>query len=595
MLLGDIDDRVILPFKKNSIGSQGGLFKIMQKSSWLRGKTAFVIILIIAIGVCFRFANLDRKVYWGDEVYSSLRIFGYTTEQMHREIAIGKPVKAEVLQQFQSRSPQHGVAQTVQVLVQEDSHLTPLYFVLARLWGNWFGDSTVAMRSFSVVLSVIMLPGLYWLAMELFGNSVIAGTSVLLATISPVQLIFAQEARFYSLWILTTVLSSAALLRALRINTWASWGQFTIALIANLYAQFLAVLTLGGYAVYVLITTLLQPAVSTQDLFVQDLSTQDLSTNGRNRRNWSALFRFAIAAGVGFMTLGPWLWIFLHREADDTDDSLSKAKTLAKAAKNLFVVFSRGFIDFNWNRNASSPQLILLGILTLICLGIVLAAMRRLFQETKLRSSLFVVILLMSSLLPLLPMSLKDALPARYLLPSYLALELALAYLLGTNLQNPQACRPRWVWSAATVFLVTLGLLSCGSIVRAEDWWVKQYSSCNPDIAQLVNRAAKPLVISDGNGVRTFDHAMSNVVSLARLVKPETQFQVFLEKQLPESIPIADGFSDRFLLTPSKALLSKLEAQYPGKLHPEVTGSDNGYRNGQNYCLWRLPATEPAG
>jgi uncharacterized membrane protein len=571
----------------------------MQKSSWLRGKIAFVLILVITIGVCFRFANLDRKVYWGDEVYSSLRIFGYTTEQMHREIAIGKPVKADVLQQFQSRSPEHGIAETVQVLVQEDSHLTPLYFVLARLWANWFGDSTVAMRSFSVVLSVIMLPSLYWLAMELFGNSAIAVTSVVLATISPVQLIFAQEARFYSLWILTTVLSSATLLRALRINTWVSWGQFTIALIANLYAQFLAVLTLGGYAVYVLITTLLQPSIfhqdlSTQGLSTQGLSTQDLSKNGEKRRNWSALFRFAIAAGVGFMTLVPWLWIFLHREADDTDDSLGKAKTIAKAAKNLFVVFSRGFIDFNWNRHASSPQLILLGILTLICLGLVLAAMRRLFQETTLRSSLFVIILLMSSLLPLLPMSLKDALPARYLLPSYLALELALAYLLGTNLQNPQACRPRWLWSAATVFLVILGLLSCGSIVRAEDWWVKQYSSCNHDVAQLVNRAAKPLVISDGNGVRTFDHAMSNVVSLARLVKPETRFQVFLEKELPESIPIADGFSDRFLLTPSKALFAKLNAQYPGQLHPEVDGSDNGYRNGQAYCLWRLPATDPA-
>jgi uncharacterized membrane protein len=544
----------------------------MQKSSWLRGKIAFVIVLIISISIFFRFSNLDRKVYWGDEVYSSLRIFGYSTAQMHREVTTGQPIPSASLQQFQMRSPQHGLPETLQVLAQEDAHLTPLYFILARIWADWFGSSTAALRSLSVVFSVVMLPGLYWLAMELFANPTIAWTGVVLAAISPVQLVFAQEARFYSLWMLTTVWSSAALLRAMRVKTGASWGQFTLALMANLYAQLLAVLALAGYAVYVVIATIVKPT---------DQPTA--------KRDWKTLIQFTIAAGVGFASLVPWLWIYLHHEADDPDASATKTKSLVKSVKNLFVLFSRAFVDFNWDANASKLQLVMLGLLTLTCLAIVVAALRRLMRETKRRSGLFVVILFLSTLLPLLPMSLKDALPARYLLPSYGGLQLALAYLLGTNLQNPQACRPRWLWSVATVFLVTIGLFSCGSIARADSWWVKQFGTCNGQVAQMINQAAKPLVVSDGNGRRTFDHALSNVISVARLVKPETQFQVFSEKALPESIALANGFSDRFLLTPSPLLLAKLEAQYPGQIQPAVGGSDQGYRNGRDFCLWRLP------
>jgi len=33
---------------------------------------------LILLGIFFRFVNLDRKVYWIDETYTSLRISGHT-------------------------------------------------------------------------------------------------------------------------------------------------------------------------------------------------------------------------------------------------------------------------------------------------------------------------------------------------------------------------------------------------------------------------------------------------------------------------------------------------------------------------------------
>ncbi|MGB3201159.1 MAG: hypothetical protein WBA99_09660, partial [Nodosilinea sp.] len=42
---------------------------------WIWGRR--VAIVAIAVGLILRFANLDRKVYWHDEAYTSLRVAGY--------------------------------------------------------------------------------------------------------------------------------------------------------------------------------------------------------------------------------------------------------------------------------------------------------------------------------------------------------------------------------------------------------------------------------------------------------------------------------------------------------------------------------------
>ena len=38
----------------------------------------FLIITVLVIGIFFRFANLDQKVYWGDEVTNSIHSSGHS-------------------------------------------------------------------------------------------------------------------------------------------------------------------------------------------------------------------------------------------------------------------------------------------------------------------------------------------------------------------------------------------------------------------------------------------------------------------------------------------------------------------------------------
>ena len=237
----------------------------------------FVIVLLV-LGICFRVVNLDRKVYWGDEVYTSIRVSGYTTAEIVQTVTQA-PTTAGALQKFQRPSADKGLSGTIQGLITEEPQLTPLYFISLRFWTTWFGDSVTAARSLSVVFGLLALPCLYWFCLELFGSSTVGLIAVALVAISPLHLVYAQEARMYSLWILTTLFSGATLLRAIRLPTWANWLSYTLAVMLTLYASFLSVVVLLGYGAYVFLMTI--------------------------RRQRSLFFAYLLATLVGFITFSP--------------------------------------------------------------------------------------------------------------------------------------------------------------------------------------------------------------------------------------------------------------------------------------------------
>ncbi len=51
-----------------------------------------VFIFVLVLGIIFRFVNLDKKYYWADESYTSLRISGYTERELIQEFSNKKNV-----------------------------------------------------------------------------------------------------------------------------------------------------------------------------------------------------------------------------------------------------------------------------------------------------------------------------------------------------------------------------------------------------------------------------------------------------------------------------------------------------------------------
>jgi uncharacterized membrane protein len=282
--------------------------------------------------------------------------------------------------------------------------------------------------------------------------------------------------------------------------------------------------------------------------------------------------------------------IFLTRQVVDNRDAEGVVGVMSGrlAIRNWFELLRRLVIDFNTTPSTSIGWAIGLTAMTGLLIGLLILGFRRLMQERGLPVWLFILTLTLPLPLCFFDRSLQGLLPSRYLLPSYIGLQLVLAYWLG---QQTIACWSaterralRAVWSVIMAAIVAAGVLSCGQAIAADHWWNKHFSNCNPAIARIVNQAPNPLIISDGTGGKFFDHGLSNILSLSRSVRPGTQFQLTTEMAAP--MTIATGFSDRFVVTPSAILRDRLEQQYPGKLQP-LLELENPYR-GSPVCLWRL-------
>lgn len=92
----------------------------------------------------------------------------------------------------------------------------PLYYALLHGWMRLFGESEIAVRSLSVVASVLLVAVIYRLGTRLFGAQM-GLLAAFIAAVSPFQIYYAQEARMYALLALLgalTVWASVELARA---------------------------------------------------------------------------------------------------------------------------------------------------------------------------------------------------------------------------------------------------------------------------------------------------------------------------------------------------------------------------------------------
>ncbi len=192
-------------------------------------------------------------MYWYDETFTSLRISGYTETEVVQQLFNGDEINVKDLQKYQRFNSEKGVTDTVKGLALEEAQLPPFYFVIARYWVQCFGSSVAAIRSLSAVISLLVFPCLYWLCLELFGTPLIGWMAVALVGVSPFHVLYAQEARMYSLWTVTILLSSASLLRAIRVKTRLGWGIYALTLTLAFYSYLYSVLIAIGHGIYMVI------------------------------------------------------------------------------------------------------------------------------------------------------------------------------------------------------------------------------------------------------------------------------------------------------------------------------------------------------
>ncbi len=522
--------------------------------SWLR----FLMIFLLVMGILFRFFNLDGKVFWHDETYISLRISGYTINQAKQQLFNNRVIGEESFAQFQGVNPEKSLNDTIMTLAKEDSQHPPLYYVIARLWMQFFGNSVMAIRSLSACISLLVFPCVYWLCRELFNVPLsVPGVAIALMAISPIHLVYAQEAQEYILWLVTILLSSASLLQAMRLESqdvkgrkqpdlFAIWSIYAVTLAISLYTFLWSAFVAVAHGIYVIITAKCQ-------------LTETVRT-------------YLLASLVAFLAFMPWLTIVSGEffkfliSADKTTTQLS----LMPIFPFLMMQLSRIFFDIDLRLDNPLNYLIIPIILTLVGYSIYF-----LCRTTNYKVWFFLITLIVVPALPLiLPSLIAGGIQAStepYLIPSYLGIQVTVAYLLATQVYNGSVSR-RSIWQIIMALVIICGLISSKVSSQAETWWNKGMSYDNPQVAQIINQRTRPLLISDALG-----NNYGNVFSLSYLLEPKVRFLLVNSQKIPK---IPDGFTDVFLFNPSDIWREQIEKKY--KLKTDIVYSDN------YYSVWKL-------
>ncbi|MGQ4647964.1 glycosyltransferase family 39 protein [Lyngbya aestuarii] len=484
-------------------------------------KLQILVVVLLILGILLRFYNLDRKVYWGDEVYTSLRISGYTETELVQRVFTGDVISQQDLQKYQHPNSEKDLRDTIDALVSKPEH-PPLYYLMARFWVQSFGSSVAVIRSLSALISLLAFPCIYWLCLELFNSPSTGLVAVALLAVSPFHVLFAQEARQYSLWIVTILLSSAALLRAIRLKTKVGWVVYTITVALGFYSHLLYGLVALGQGIYVFVLEKLR---------------------------WTKIVTaYCFAAITALLAFSPWLWVIVTRFAKLQSNTAHLSQDKSNFILLWLLNLSRIFTDFNQGPSAINPLLYLIAILAGYSLYI-------LCRETAKPTWLFILTLTGVTGLALIMSDLilggQRSTIARYPIPCYLGIQLAVAYLLTSKITSFSAShQQRKRWRLTMNFLLFSGILSCVINSQMMVWWNKGpfKTRYNPQIAQIINQAEQPLLISDSSAER--------VLSLSYLLKPKVKLQLVVAPTMPK---IPSGFSDVFLYQPSDQLRSQLE------------------------------------
>jgi uncharacterized membrane protein len=455
--------RQLVPFNKKKRHAQANYLDAFK----------LCIIVILLVGVVFRVVRLDHKFYAEDEVRTSLRISGYTQTEVIQQIYDHHIIPVESLDKYKFPHPETSLTDTVQVLMTHPEH-PPLYYLMAHVWVKvlmrWFDHPVPVIRSLSFLISLIAFPGIYWLCLELFKSRLIAGLAVALVAISPLHIVYAQEARQYSLWTVAILLSSAALLRAIRINTKINWGVYTATLIMGLYSHLLFGLVAIAQGIYV-------------------ITTQGFHLN-------KAVIRYFKSTLIGAIIFLPWSWAImsysfqLHKTMSGVEGETSLSRLIDQWFRNINRVFFDGD----------------LGSANIIIVILVIYALYFLWRNAPKRVWLFIVALIG---LPALTLMIPDLIfggsrstRLRYLIPSYLGIQLTFAYLFGTQMAAVSTWKQR-LWRICAITIISGGVIGCVvSSPREVIWSMDDNSEYYIKIGQVINQATHPLVITDASPIQ---------------------------------------------------------------------------------------------
>lgn len=452
-----------------------------------------LLIALIVVGVALRFMGLDRKLYWIDEVYSSITLSGKTYAEVFSEFEkLPDEPSLGALQAFLKFNPDRSISDVVRNLKTEDPHHSPLYYIGARAFGSAFGDTPAALRAFAALLSLLALAAFWWLFGELAIDRV---TGLAIVALSPLHLVLAQNNREYSLWGALIVAATAALVRAVRPTDrtsrvqYSAWLLYAVLMSLAFYTHIFTFTLLAAHAVFILM---------------------------ERRRALPLLFAFA--AAVAIVAYLPWL-LSMKAHSALIKEWMAWLTVPAKFRFQLLSAASntsRVFFDFHQAVSYLVPALIALAAIALV------GAWARAGHPQRRLPLALIAVPPMIFLAADLAFKWHSFTVGRYLLPTWVGFQLAVAGMIA----NWRAVRSR-LGNAVLAGLLALQLASCAKYLLARTWW----HTAPPSLAAAAEHLRKEPGVIMARRPHETHGTLIELMSLSSILPAETRVVFFRKNE----------------------------------------------------------------
>ncbi|SBO42465.1 glycosyltransferase family 39 protein [Cyanobium sp. NIES-981] len=480
-----------------------------------RSPWSWALLALLVVAAVLRFHNPAQHWLSHDEVHTALRTAGFPQEQIARLAVPSTTLKAGDLQRFLHLSPDHGWAATLRQLVRHPEH-PPLYFLLARLVREASGDAMARVRQLSALFSLLTLPAMAWLGREASGQRGLAAVVAVTTAVSPLHLLYAQEARPYSLLLLLSALACAAYLRLRRLPGPRLFWGYVLSLLAGLYTSLIFLVVPLSHGLHALLA----------------------GRHRAQRRRWAGATALAL---LGFL---PWLSVMglrLHALLSHT----AWLRTAAPPASGPLIRslhWSAPFLDLGAPPPPWWPWLVLP-----VLLGLALAGAHHLARRGG-GDWLLLVLLPAVNLLALESADLlsggRHALTTRYLLPGLLGVQLLVAAAIWGLIASRSS---RAVGGMVLLLCVLAGSVSCLSILRADSWW-SRYAFHQPAELQRVLEACPGSVLR----VVISPTSTGEAISLAQRLDGRTRVHFAARHATSPAVPVLHRSALGQVLMPSR-------------------------------------------
>ncbi len=488
------------------------------------------LLLILALGAGLRLSQVPAKVLSGDEVYSALHISGSSLARVKSELADGHVHPVHAWQTQLRHRPGSQAMDTTLALAREAPEHPPLYYLAARGWQRQFAADPTDLRLLSALFGIALIPAIALLAWELWQTTAAVLMSAALVSLCPLDVLYAQDLREYSLWATLIALLGWLLLRAFRTGLPRDWMLYGAGLTALLYTDLLSLGLLAAFSLLPLVP------------------------------DWRQSRRALLLTHAGaLIAFSPWMAVAVHGQYLQRGSSFWSVSSLPLPllSWNWGLNLTRLWLDLDpGGRLISGVEPLQLGLRALAVVTAVLGtglAWNWILRQPDRRPAALLLALLLGSVLPLIVADLllggsRSTVP-RYPQPGYLAVQLAVAGALAHLwLQRRQLAL------LLTALVLLLSLRSSLEALASPTWWSKLGNIDQAQIATAVNRWPRPLLISE-------DY-LPRLLALSTQLRDDADLQILPAGGLTSAILSQDR--PLLLYRPSPAWLIRLQTHLGG-------------------------------